>query len=141
MKKSIFAILSVPFVQCVPLYMNHQVQEDYVPILGYHIVGDTTTSLIITEEDYQDQVDYLTNTMNCNWITMKDLTTYITNDEKLPTNTCIMNFDDGTIDHYTRAFCSLNEHSVPATFYIITCLLYTSPSPRDGLLSRMPSSA
>ena len=26
-----------------------------------------------------------------------------------------------------------NEH--------ITCLLYTSPSPRDGLLSRMPSSA
>ena len=25
------------------------------------------------------------------------------------------------------------------TFY--ACLLYTSPSPRDGLLSRMPSSA
>ena len=24
---------------------------------------------------------------------------------------------------------------------IATCLLYTSPSPRDGLLSRMPSSA
>ena len=29
----------------------------------------------------------------------------------------------------------VNESSV------ITCLLYTSPSPRDGLLSRMPSSA
>ena len=27
----------------------------------------------------------------------------------------------------------------PAHYY--TCLLYTSPSPRDGLLSRMPSSA
>ena len=25
--------------------------------------------------------------------------------------------------------------------YLMTCLLYTSPSPRDGLLSRMPSSA
>ena len=24
---------------------------------------------------------------------------------------------------------------------LINCLLYTSPSPRDGLLSRMPSSA
>ena len=24
---------------------------------------------------------------------------------------------------------------------VVTCLLYTSPSPRDGLLSRMPSSA
>ena len=29
--------------------------------------------------------------------------------------------------------------SLPETFF--TCLLYTSPSPRDGLLSRMPSSA
>ena len=25
--------------------------------------------------------------------------------------------------------------------YVPSCLLYTSPSPRDGLLSRMPSSA
>ena len=25
--------------------------------------------------------------------------------------------------------------------YLNSCLLYTSPSPRDGLLSRMPSSA
>ena len=30
------------------------------------------------------------------------------------------------------------KHKVPI---VITCLLYTSPSPRDGLLSRMPSSA
>ena len=28
-----------------------------------------------------------------------------------------------------------------ATLVDLTCLLYTSPSPRDGLLSRMPSSA
>ena len=27
------------------------------------------------------------------------------------------------------------------TYQIWFCLLYTSPSPRDGLLSRMPSSA
>ena len=31
------------------------------------------------------------------------------------------------------------NHQVAQRFYI--CLLYTSPSPRDGLLSRMPSSA
>ena len=30
----------------------------------------------------------------------------------------------------------VQEHATP-----IICLLYTSPSPRDGLLSRMPSSA
>ena len=28
-----------------------------------------------------------------------------------------------------------------AAGFLFTCLLYTSPSPRDGLLSRMPSSA
>ena len=31
--------------------------------------------------------------------------------------------------------------SSPVTINTYTCLLYTSPSPRDGLLSRMPSSA
>ena len=31
--------------------------------------------------------------------------------------------------------------SVGGVTYLNFCLLYTSPSPRDGLLSRMPSSA
>ena len=36
-----------------------------------------------------------------------------------------------------------DRHStaVTAAEHIPRCLLYTSPSPRDGLLSRMPSSA
>ena len=33
----------------------------------------------------------------------------------------------------------LDKSQVPA--FLDNCLLYTSPSPRDGLLSRMPSSA
>ena len=36
-----------------------------------------------------------------------------------------------------RLFVGLGQ----STEYVLTCLLYTSPSPRDGLLSRMPSSA
>ena len=32
-----------------------------------------------------------------------------------------------------------NSEALSRTF--VPCLLYTSPSPRDGLLSRMPSSA
>ena len=31
--------------------------------------------------------------------------------------------------------------AVLSCYFFIPCLLYTSPSPRDGLLSRMPSSA
>ena len=38
-------------------------------------------------------------------------------------------------------FIILSLIIVVAAFNIISCLLYTSPSPRDGLLSRMPSSA
>ena len=39
---------------------------------------------------------------------------------------------------------SSSFHELKAIYYILlscACLLYTSPSPRDGLLSRMPSSA
>ena len=36
--------------------------------------------------------------------------------------------------------CTLGQVNAGATV-TATCLLYTSPSPRDGLLSRMPSSA
>src|SRR5664279_4448501 len=34
-----------------------------------------------------------------------------------------------------------NPFPTPASPHSRNCLLYTSPSPRDGLLSRMPSSA
>ena len=52
-------------------------------------------------------------------------------------------------NHGDGAFYRLEEvklRQTPAypagTLYALkTCLLYTSPSPRDGLLSRMPSSA
>ena len=33
------------------------------------------------------------------------------------------------------------QHKLEETSDLVSCLLYTSPSPRDGLLSRMPSSA
>ena len=38
---------------------------------------------------------------------------------------------------YTISGSTVTFTTAPAS----TCLLYTSPSPRDGLLSRMPSSA
>ena len=54
------------------------------------------------------------------------------------TNTIVQpEFDDmrpaGVSNHYSRI---RNENA-----QAISCLLYTSPSPRDATLSRMPSSA
>ena len=36
---------------------------------------------------------------------------------------------------------SVLESALAKSCHVVSCLLYTSPSPRDGLLSRMPSSA
>ena len=56
----------------------------------------------------------------------------------------------GTAPCWIPSSCFGAESSVAASNQInvacvglggIICLLYTSPSPRDGLLSRMPSSA
>ena len=41
-------------------------------------------------------------------------------------------------DDQVVAFYDINPQ---AKVHFLVCLLYTSPSPRDGLLSRMPSSA
>ena len=43
-------------------------------------------------------------------------------------------------DGYTLLVCA-ETMGTYRTMNICDCLLYTSPSPRDGLLSRMPSSA
>ena len=43
------------------------------------------------------------------------------------------NFIEENFQDYITAMMSANLYEL--------CLLYTSPSPRDGLLSRMPSSA
>ena len=40
---------------------------------------------------------------------------------------------------FTRVNTVVNAYAAQTTHML--CLLYTSPSPRDGLLSRMPSSA
>ena len=50
----------------------------------------------------------------------------------------------GWIDIHTHfdAQVSWDPYLTPSCWNgVTTCLLYTSPSPRDGLLSRMPSSA
>ena len=42
---------------------------------------------------------------------------------------------------YGKMAETANEYMKKGQMVYVDCLLYTSPSPRDGLLSRMPSSA
>ena len=69
----------------------------------------------------------------------------------LDENTALEEVRNGNLDMYYYRISSdrledsdskqgLNVYESTGGYYSI-CLLYTSPSPRDGLLSRMPSSA
>jgi len=100
-----------------PIYTNYPVQEDYIPILGYHRIGDRNAKTSITYERFHEQIKYLTETFRCNWLSMNDLAHHIENKEKLPTNACILNFDDGAASQLF-SMCSLNKYKIPATFYI-----------------------
>ena len=56
------------------------------------------------------------------------------------------NFGDLLFPHIVHKLIkeNINESEIEFCDVVsrdMTCLLYTSPSPRDGLLSRMPSSA
>ena len=46
-----------------------------------------------------------------------------------------------TLDDLRSIAALCAEHGVKTYLTVNTCLLYTSPSPRDGATSRMPSSA
>ena len=49
---------------------------------------------------------------------------------------------DNSIDEALASACDRIDVVIhPDSSVTVICLLYTSPSPRDGLLSRMPSSA
>ena len=57
-------------------------------------------------------------------------------------NLLIKNSDFEIMVYEKERMLSLNEgYGIQLATNSISCLLYTSPSPRDGLLSRMPSSA
>ena len=49
--------------------------------------------------------------------------------------------DEETIRQEVLKSLTIEPHPLGRLRICIGCLLYTSPSPRDGLLSRMPSSA
>lgn len=106
-----------------PLYMNYAVQEDYVPIIGYHKIGGPPSYIRTTVERFNKQVEYFTNVVRCNWITMEILSGYIKRKEKLPTRACVITFDDGIANQYHNTLCTLNKYKIPATFYLPTDLI------------------
>ena len=86
------------------------------------------------EDGIGDFVDPDPENPNIKAFTTQEALAQITDDALL---TCLTKATEGLLfaDELTNVRCDYEDGEVN------TCLLYTSPSPRDGLLSRMPSSA
>ena len=66
-----------------------------------------------------------------------DMTTFLNDDDKIEVSKNIPMKRFGTVEDVAKCIVFLASDNAN----YITCLLYTSPSPRDATLSRMPSSA
>ena len=104
----------------------------------------TTTTQTITETIEHDVLGAEVSTWSGTNITPSGAigatdTTYSVTTGATEWDLSITTRDAGTIE--TITIDRTIETDSTTNSYSIFCLLYTSPSPRDGLLSRMPSSA
>ena len=105
-------------------------------VLMYHRFGEErypTTNIRL--EQFKAQLDYLQREGFTIW-PLRRMLDAIFNGGDIPDKTVSLTVDDAYLSVYTHAFPILRQRALP-----MTCLLYTSPSPRDRTRSRMPSSA
>ena len=94
------------------------------------VTSNTETGVTVTYDDSDNTLDFVIGTLN------QDTTGLAATATALATARTIHGVSfDGT------ANIDLSEVIQDTVGAMVSCLLYTSPSPRDGLLSRMPSSA
>ena len=114
---------------------------DHAVILMYHRFGeDTIPSTNIRLEQFDRHLEILASGDYTVWPIGK-IVTHLQTKQPLPDRTVGISIDDAYLSVYTEAWPRLKERGFPFTLFVATCLLYTSPSPRDLSTSRMPSSA
>ena len=126
----------IPTYDEVTLDHNHSYNgEKYLPVLGSAIIdfdGNGSPELFIGGGENQD--DALYKFSDNKFILLSDVNfNKDPNDATYGVSVVDMN-NDGKDD-------LIIARESGGYIYYNNCLLYTSPSPRDGLLSRMPSSA
>lgn len=90
-------------------------------VLTYHRVSneaDNDDPLKVSKGCFDKQIKYLKN--NYTIVSGSDLYEAIESGNQLPDNACLITFDDGWRDNYTRAFPILKKHAVPALIFIST---------------------
>ena len=114
-----------------PQAPSHQLQNTAFPFVWHDTVPSTSDEC----RQQEDQSDALSSTLTSNIDDTENT------DEKEDNLSCSL---------LSRYSCDVDHNTLSGTGEMLraqrsddntSCLLYTSPSPRDGLLSRMPSSA
>lgn len=89
-------------------------------IVTYHYVRDRSRTRypglnVRSVEEFEGQLDYITRHYHvCG---TEDVRAAARGDRALPSNGCLLTFDDGFLDHFTTVFPRLTERGIPGCFY------------------------
>ena len=110
-------------------------EDDDYDYLTYDITGKVSLEDYIAREMKTEQVLFLVRNIAANLISFKEQAIHLS---YILLNRSYVYVGENMELQY---ICLPIESKAQVAAEFKSCLLYTSPSPRDGLLSRMPSSA
>ena len=119
----VYAMQELPQVEASAEVPPEQEEETYVPILMYHNINDqydpANASVEMSEEDFREQMETLKEA-GYTTITFEEYLDYENGLAELPDKPIMINFDDGYLNNYTRAYPILKELGMKATIFVIT---------------------
>lgn len=119
----VYAMQELPQVEASAEVPLEQEEETYVPILMYHNINDqydpANASVEMSEEDFREQMETLKEA-GYTTITFEEYLDYENGLAELPDKPIMINFDDGYLNNYTRAYPILKELGMKATIFVIT---------------------
>jgi len=116
--KRIFLILILGAVISTGFYYFYLTPKYVVPVLMYHRFGYEESTLFVTPENFQRQMQYLVD-KKYNVISLDEYIKGKKSEEKFPRNTVVITIDDGFQDNFTYAYPVLKEHGFSATIFLI----------------------
>ena len=120
------------------LYGRFFLQNKAVILVYHRITSESDNGgLCVTPEVFAMQMEYLAKHYNV--LPLSKLVEHLQTGRQIPSRSCVVTFDDGTIDNFEIAFPILKKLSIPATFFVIGSRMedpfYFNSNQADALLA------